>query len=82
MTRVVLYVDAQHLLREFMRLRSWTQSALSPILDDRARAITDDGVPASLQRQQECGLAYAGPAGEDYSRRAGVHLCVFVTPNV
>ena len=47
----VLDVHSQHLVHELVRAWSRTQTPRETILDDRARAIVDDGVPASLQRK-------------------------------
>jgi hypothetical protein len=70
---VVLDVTAQHLLHELMRFRSRSQSAPAALLDDDTGAIADDGIAASLQRQQERGLPCAGAACDYYSRHAAVH---------
>jgi len=64
-----------------MRNRSRTQPAPNAILDDGARAITDDSEAALLQRQQKRGLSCARATGDDYSRQAKVPSPVFATPN-
>ena len=70
----VLDVHAQRFVHELMHNRSRTRVAPPAILDDGARAIADDGVAASLQRQQERGLPCARTAGDDYSRHAELPL--------
>jgi len=68
----ILDVHSQRLVRELVRIRSRTQPAPTAVLDDGARAIADDGVTASLQRQQERGLPCAGAACNYYSRHSEV----------
>ncbi len=68
----ILDVHSQRFVRELVRIRSRTQPAPTAVLDDGARAIADDGVAASLQRQQERGLPCAGAACDYYSRHATV----------
>src|SRR5579863_3056702 len=46
----ILDVHSQRFVRELVGIRSRTQPAPAPVLDDGSRAIADDGVPASLQR--------------------------------
>src|SRR5215510_13534847 len=77
----VLDVHSQRLAHELIRIRSRTQPAPTALLDDGARAIANDGVAASLQRQQECGLTCPGAACDHYSRHAEVPSPVFATPN-
>src|SRR5262245_12160805 len=77
----VLDVHSQRFVHELICIRSRTESAPNAVLDDGARAIADDGVAASLQRQQECGLPCAGAACDHYSRHAEVPSPVFATPN-
>jgi hypothetical protein len=68
----VLTVHSQHFVRELICIRSRAQPAPTAVLDDGARAIADDGVAASLQRQQERGFPCAGAACDDYSRHTEV----------
>jgi serine/threonine protein kinase len=44
--------------------------AIAAVLDDSARAIANDGVAASLQRQQKRGLPCTGATCDYYSRHA------------
>jgi len=74
-------VHAQRFTHKLMRNRSRTQPAPNAILDDGARAITDDSEAALLQRQQKRGLPCARATGDDYSRQAKVPSPVFATPN-
>jgi hypothetical protein len=73
----VLDVHSQHFVHELIRIRSRTQPAPTALLDDGARAIANDGVAASLQRQQERGLTCPGAACDHYSRHAEVPSPVF-----
>src|SRR5215510_2224468 len=77
----VLDVHSQRFVHELIRIRSRTQPAPTAVLNDGARAIANDGVAASLQRQQERDLPCAGAACDHYSRHAGVPSPVFATPN-
>ena len=77
----VLDVHSQRFVRERIRIRSRTQPAPAAILNDGTGGIADDGVAASLQRQQERGLPCAGAACDHYSRHAEVPSQVFATPN-
>jgi hypothetical protein len=78
----VLDVHSQRFMRELIRIRSRTQPAPTAVLDDGARAIADDGVAASLERQQERGLSCAGAARDYYSRHAEGAPLVFATPTL
>jgi hypothetical protein len=77
----VLDVHAQRFVCELKRVRPRTQPAAAAVLDDGARAVADDGVAASLQCEQERGLADAGAACDHDSRHA-VMACVLPRPDV
>src|ERR1700674_632592 len=82
----VLDVHSQRFLRERIRIRSRTQSALAAILNDGTGGVADDRVTMSLESQQERGLPRAGASGDHDSRHAAVpargRIAVTTSPSI